>query len=144
MKVFGDGKMVERADRELRAAGYDPDSPEFVKHQVYRNVMELVRVFSDQKHSGMSAGWIMSIFNQLVRGAPLAPLTGADSEWVLVDEAKGLYQNIRCARVFKEGDRAYDIEAKVFRSEDGVLFTSKDSIQDVTFPYTPDTLYVPV
>ncbi len=142
MKVVG--QLSEYADRELRAAGYDPDSTEFVKSTVYRNVMELITAFEGQRHSGMSAGWIMSIFQQLAAFKPLGPLTGDESEWELLDEARDYWQNKRCSRVFRERGEAYDSVGRAFVGGDGVAYTSRDSRVPVTFPYTPNTEVVMV
>lgn len=134
--------LLEHAIQELRSAGYDPDSPEFVKSTVYRNVMELVEVFASQHHSKMSAGWILSLFQQVASFKPLGPLTGDTDEWVQVDVARDLWQNKRCSRVFREKGTAYDVEGVVFRSSDGASYTNQDSRRPIEFPYTPQTLYV--
>lgn len=138
------GNLSEFADRELRLAGYDSDSPEFVKSTVYRNVMDLIHTFEDQRHSGMSASWILAIFQTLAAFKPLGPLTGEDSEWVLVDESRGLYQNARCGRVIRENGVAYDTEGKVFKTCDGVTYTAPEGKVPVVFPYTPMTQIINV
>lgn len=140
MKV--QGNLSEYADLELRAAGYDPDSPEFVKSTVYRNVMDLIHTFEGQKHSGMSAGWIMSMFYKLAFFKPLGPLTGDGSEWVLLDEARDLWQNNRASHVFREKGEAYDIQGIVFRTIDGENYTNQHSKVPVVFPYTPNAKVV--
>lgn len=137
MRVIGN--LSEYADQELRTAGYDPDSPEFVKATIYRNVMDLIHTFEGQRHSGMSAGWVMSIFHSLASFKPLGPLTGEADEWELVDESRDLWQNRRSHRVFRERGEAYDSLGRAFMGGDGVAYTSKESRTPITFPYTPAT-----
>jgi hypothetical protein len=83
---------------------------------------------------------------------PIVPLTGEDWEWCEVHD--GVFQNKRCGHVFKQADRfngqAYDGEAVIFwdwctDEETGERFkshfTSRDSAQPITFPYTPKREY---
>ena len=44
-------------------------------------VMALIKVFSEQEHSGMSAGVCTDLFAELAQFNPLTPLTGEDDEW---------------------------------------------------------------
>lgn len=133
--------LVDHADRELRAFGYTPDA-EVPNNWIYENVIELVKVFAEQGHSGHSAAFVRQIFHKLADYQPLGPLTGEDSEWNAVGH--GVHQNKRCSRVFKSAEGAYDIEGKVFREPNGACYTNRDSHTPVTFPYTPTTVYVDV
>ena len=112
-------------------------------------VMELVERFSEQGHSGFSASIAISLFQKVARFEPLTPLTGEDSEWILITDGlkfldEPLYQNRRCSRVFKDKGGAYDAEGKVFREPSGASYTSRDSRVSVAFPYTPKTTIVEV
>ena len=134
--------LMEHAKIELEAAGWFQQLGGMYGGAVGVAVMELIKVFADQDHSGMSAGIVRSLFNALANYEPLGPLTGVDSEWVEVAEENDepLYQNIRCHRVFKRGDEAYDIDGRVFEVRgSGVRYTSRDSHVPVTFPYVPKT-----
>jgi len=115
------GNLELHALRELRAIGYVPlDLPQEngPNKWIQNNVIELIRVFSKQGHSGMSASYCISMFEKLARFEPLGPLTGADDEWNEVGE--GMLQNNRCSHVFKGADgRAYDIDGRIFREPDG-------------------------
>jgi hypothetical protein len=144
MALVEDGNMVAHAKRELAAVGYDAgQKDEDPDKWIQQNLLDLLRVMSMQGHSGFSASYLTSAFAKLSRFEPLAPLSGADAEWV--DVGTGMWQNNRCGRVFKgEDGRAYDIDGKVFREPDGACFTSKDSRVFVTFPYMPTTEYVSV
>ena len=106
-------------------------------------VIELLNVFAEHGHSGTSAPYAINLFKKLASFEPIGPLTGKDSEWMEVCE--GTWQNKRCSHVFKGADgRAYDIDGKVFRDENGSCYTNKESRVYVEFPYTPTTEYVDI
>lgn len=104
------------------------------------NVMALLKVFSDQGHSGASAATAIQLFSRLASFKPLAPLTGADSEWT--EHAPGDYQNKRCSSVFKKGSEVYDRHGYVFVLPGGGTYTTRESRRRVKFPYTPATTTV--
>lgn len=134
--------LEEHAEEELRRIGAFSEEDDFYGGMTGQAVMELVKVFADQGHSGMSASLVLSLFNKVADFKPLSPLQGTDDEWIEV--GPDVYQNKRCGRVFKEGGVAHDIEGKVFREPSGVCYTNKDSRVPVTFPYVPKTEYVDV
>lgn len=151
--------LMNHAKRELKVLGYDLDNMELditkpAKNEepnewIVRDILELIRTFAQQGHSGHSASYCIGMFTKLANWEPLAPLTGDDTEWVDVSDhgdADGgvLYQNNRCSHVFKDNNGAYDIDGKIFVEPDGSAYTSKDSRVPVTFPYTPKTEYVDV
>lgn len=129
------------ARRELKAAGWYAEDAMY-GDMIPEAVLELVRVFAGQGHSGMSANIVRGIFNKLAMWEPLVPLSGDDDEWNEV--GPGIFQNNRCSRVFKEGGEAYDIDGRVFREPSGSCYTSRGSRVAVAFPYTPKTEYVDV
>jgi len=137
--------LIEHAKREFLALGYKPieqeeDGP---NKWIQENVFELLRVFSEQEHSGSSAPYCIGIFEKLARFEPLCPLIGTDDEWNEVEP--GVWQNKRCTHVFKDADgRAYDTRGRVFRELGGGCYVSRDSWVFITFPYTPVTKYVDV
>lgn len=134
--------LVKHAEVEMKVAGlYDEDAG--YGGMMPEAVMELVKVFSEQGHSGFSANLCLSIFNKVARFEPLAPLTGEDDEWREVED--GLWQNKRCSHVFRGSDgRAYDIHGRTFREPNGACYTGPGSRVYVEFPYTPTTEYVDV
>lgn len=135
--------LIEHAKREFLAVGYKQDEEEGPNKWIQENVLELLRVFANQGHSGMSAPYCVGMFEKLALFEPLAPLTGEDHEWMEV--SKGVWQNVRAPRVFKGKDgRAYDIEGRIFRAPNGTCYTSGDSRVFVEFPYTPSREYVDV
>lgn len=141
--------LIEHAKREFLAAGYiplDQEQEDGPNKWIQESVLELIRVFSEQGHSGSSAPYCIGYFSKLAAFEPLVPLTGEDSEWN--DVGGGTFQNNRCSHVFKESKRfdgqPYDINGKVFREPDGCCYTSKDSAVQISFPYTPKTEYIEV
>lgn len=156
-----ESNLERHAKREFLAAGYKPDDDEEGPNKwIQQNVLDLIAVFGMQGHSGFSAPQCIETFAKLAKFEPLVPLSGADDEWF--DHGDGHYQNKRCGHVFKQADRfdgqAYDIEAVIFwewferplePGEEGYPgtykakshFTSRDSMQPITFPYTPTREY---
>jgi hypothetical protein len=134
---------------EFRAAGWTDADGKFedeMQEDICKHVLELLKVFSDEGHSGSTAPYTVNMFKKLAMFEPIVPLTGEDWEWH--EPSPGVFQNIRCSRVFKQADRfngqAYDIEGRVFREPTGACYTGAESCVPVTFPYTPKTEYVNV
>lgn len=128
--------LIEFAKREIERAG-DPGEGVYPPGAIAESVLQLLKVFEEQEHSGMSAAIVLSLFERAVRFRPLSPLTGADDEWVLAFD--GTYQNKRCPSVFKDATRAWDIDARVWEYPDGVRVVrgGADAAKTVTFPYLP-------
>jgi hypothetical protein len=149
--------LTQHAKRELELAGYYKEDTLY-GGMLPKAVLELMEVFSNQGHSGMSAGITISLFSKLARFKNIAPLTGEADEWndtgesLNKSEPNGMYQNNRVSAVFKDGvdGQAYYIDAVVFQGEEehdsftgsveGV--TSKQFIK--SFPFTPKTFRVDV
>lgn len=133
--------LVAFAKTELDYAGLlDADSDYY--GMLGRSIVAMIECFAAQGHSGESAQMALDAFEKLARFEPLTPLTGRADEWVEVSD--GVYQNIRCSRVFKDADGAFDSEGRVFREPSGCFFTSIESRVPVTFPYTPSREIVDV
>ena len=133
--------LAEYAKAELERAGLFRKDSDY-DGMLGEDVMELIKTFSQQGHSGMSAEIPPALFEKVARYLPLTPLTGDDDEWN--EGGSGVLQNRRCSHVFKENGQAYDQHGKVFREPDGICYTSRDSRVPITFPYTPKTEYVDV
>lgn len=149
---------------EFKAAKWLDDEGKYsdeMQEAICKHVLKLLDVFADEGHSGSSAPYAVNVFQKLAMFEPLVPLTGEDWEWTEV--GKGVFQNKRCSRVFKQADRfdgqAYDIDGIVFYEwherdldpdEPGYPgktrfkshYTSSESRVPVTFPYTPIKNYV--
>lgn len=140
-----EGNSVRYARDELTIAGmFEADSD--YGGMLGNATIDMMKLFALEGHSGFSAGMATSLFEKVSRFQPLTPLTGEDSEWVILDYDDRMHaQNKRCGHVFKRADgTAYDIEGRIFREPNGVCFTSRDSSVDVTFPYVPTREYVDV
>jgi hypothetical protein len=136
-----DSNLVSYARRELTREGwlnFDDDGGIY-DAMIGEAVLELMRAFAVQGHSGASAPLVANLFDRLARFEPLSPLTGDDDEWNEV--GPGRWQNNRCSHVFRDSERfggqAYDIQAVVFEDPNGDRWTSADSHQVIEFPYTP-------
>jgi hypothetical protein len=144
-----DGNLLSHARRELKAAGMDPDGPaDSINTYMAKGTLDLLRVFSEQGHSGASAPFAIKLFATLAAFEPWGPIRGTEDEWMHVGnggaDGREMYQNTRCSRVFrnsKDGP-AYDVEGIVFRDPDGCCVTTRGSAVLVDFPYTPKTVYV--
>lgn len=146
--------ILNHALMEFRAAGWTDDDGKFndeMQEAICNHVMDLLKVFIDEGHSGTTAPYAVNLFKQLAMFEPIVPLTGEDWEWV---DHGYCMQNKRCSHVFKQPDRfdgqAYDSQAVIFwdwytDQETGEKykshFTSRDSAQPITFPYTPKREY---
>ena len=132
--------------RELKVAGYiplDQEQEDGPNKWIQENVLELIRVFAKQGHSGFSASYCISVFSTLAKFEPLGPILGTDDEWNEVGD--GVWQNNRCSHIFKDPDgRAYDINGRIFREPNGGCYTNSDSRVYIEFPYTPKSEYVDV
>lgn len=142
---------------EFRAAGWIDENGNYcdeMQQLLCEGVIRLLKIFSDEGHSGNSAPYAINLFKSLANFDPIAPLTGEDWEWIEVSE--GLFQNKRLSSVFKKkkDDQPYWIDGKIFwewqKGEDGKMFkryfTSKDSFVYITFPFTkpePEYVFVP-
>lgn len=161
---FEESYAYKHAMREFQAAGWTDEHGVFkdgMQRDICDHVIDLLKVFFDEGHSGTSAPYAINLFSKLAKFETLVPLSGEDSEWSLVTEGLSgdgvtVYQNNRCSRVFKQSDQfdgqAYDINGKVFWEwysspdiDNGKpyknYFTNSDSFVKITFPYTPETVY---
>jgi hypothetical protein len=149
--------MLKWAEAELKLAGYDTNDPEDGPDRwLAEGTLELLKVFSDQGHSGMSAPYAVALFEKLALWKPIAPLTGEDDEWNEVSE--GTWQNRRNSAVFKKDGQAYWMDGRVFwqwythpEIDDGEPhkshYTSRDSRVFIEFPWAqpdkPEYVFVP-
>ena len=134
-------ELVKFAENELNLLLTTCEDEESTKMQkvINENILKVVKTFSEAGHTGFTAGYALNIIDRLLRYQPISPLTGNEDEWNDVTDLSGgktLYQNKRCPFVFKEGDRAYNSEGKIFSDDNGhTWYTCKDSKVDITFPY---------
>src|ERR1700733_16312135 len=111
--------LVEHAERELRDAGlFDPDSN--YGGMLGEAVMELVKVFAAQGHSGGSAHVTISLFHRVASYKLLGPMKNpmVSGEYIDHSDTHGgnpVYQSTRLSSVFSEdgGRTWYDIDRRV-------------------------------
>jgi hypothetical protein len=144
-----ESNYIKHAKRELVALGYDlNDKEEGPNKWIMENVFELLNVFGNQGHSGMSAPYCVDMFSKLALFKPLAPITGEDCEWNEV--GNNIFQNIRCSAVFKDGKngKPYYLDAIVWRTQNGTTWAGEAegyrSRQYIKLPFTPKTFYIDV
>jgi hypothetical protein len=139
--------LIEYAKSELDRIPKDEDGMQDVMN---KDILDLIKMFADQGHSGFSASYLISRLQRLMNWKPLSAITGEDNEWYdpshVVDHMS--YQNKRCCSVFKnvysDGTvKISDIDAVVVSDNGGVSwFTGsicKNFEDPITFPYYPPT-----
>jgi hypothetical protein len=158
--------LKSHAELELKIAGlFDEDSD--YGGAIGKAVMELIEVFSNQGHSGMSAPYVVSIFNELANFKPLLPITGKDEEWGNIKDigdGEPYYQNKRCSALFKDGKngKPYYIDAIIKRDQNGICWSGMAWLNEEdyktgdrskmvgkkgyikSFPFKPKTFYIDV
>lgn len=90
-----------RQELELLGSADDP-----MQAEMNKDIMQAVKLFGSQEHSGFSASYAIGAIERLLRFQPLTPLTGKDDEWNEVGE--GVFQSRRCPSVFKDAEGACD------------------------------------
>lgn len=98
--------LITHAVTELNLIDYTEDSEDAMTRLARKHVLQLIKVFSEQGHSGFSAPRILNLFKTLASFETLSPLKGTVDEWNDVSEFSGetLFQNKRNSAVFKRGD----------------------------------------
>ena len=107
--------LVIHAERELKLAGlFDKDSD--YNGALGREVLNLVKVFSKQGHSGASAFRTIELFRIVASYKNLMPIGTTKDEWVDISEDVGrpCWQNKRNSAMFSEtaGENWYDVKNK--------------------------------
>ena len=112
--------LTPYAEDELKRAGlFDKDSD--YDGMIGLAVLELIKVFAKQGHSGFSAAWVRYLFNKLSNFQTITPLTNNPDEWMDVtdrnSDGKPLYQSRRNPCVFHRGDPnlMYHVDGKTIK-----------------------------
>lgn len=144
--------LVEYAQYELdrlqKAAdkSNDEDGPSCgMQCQMNEGIMDIVKIFAEQGHSGFSAGYAINLLDRLLNFRPVTPLTGEDDEWGMADNSSDpTIQNKRCFSVFKNlrTGVAHDIDRYIYSDNGGVTWFYGGSVrhlrdETITFPYMP-------
>ena len=137
--------LIKHAKKELGFIYDKEDLKVPYNKAAYDAVIELIKVFSKQGHSGFSAPYTINTFKKLAMFETLSPLTGEDDEWGNVSDRSGeeLYQNKRNSSVFKDKKGAYCIDGVIWKGLNGTTWANKKSTMYIkSFPFTPKTFYV--
>jgi len=128
--------LIDYAKSELDRIEKDKDG---MQEEMNKDILEIIEKFSNQGHSGFSAGYALNILDRLLRYKPISPLTGEDDEWMQVGGFPNpTYQNKRCSSVFKDENGCTDIDGIVVSDNGGISwFHSKRFEKEITFPYYP-------
>lgn len=105
--------LVKHAKKELKLAGlFDKDSD--YDGMLGEAVLELVKVFAKQGHSGFSANITLKLFNEVASFKPLTPIGKSKDEWMNVSDMSNspMWQNTRRSTTFSRdgGKTWYDID----------------------------------
>jgi len=118
--------LVDHAQNELELAGlFDKDAD--YGGMIGKAVLDLMKTFADQGHSGMSAMWVRDLFNKLGNYENLTPITSDPKEWEDVTAAGigtsngTLWQNRRNPAIFSidKGNSWYNVNDTQLK--DGLL-----------------------
>lgn len=130
--------LLEHAKRELDMI---PKDEEGMQDMMNKDILDIIKKFSEQGHSGFSAEYAINTLERLLKCKPLLPLTGEEDEWLPPYSIKGHRQNKRCGSVFLKADgTAEDIDAIIVSDNGGITwYIGGDFRKKITFPYVPPT-----
>lgn len=103
--------LIEHAEHEMRRAGLYDDDADY-GGMIPEHIMKIVKIFSDEGHSGGSAALSTQILMRLLRFKTLSPLTDDADEWMQLSPNMGFeketWQNKRDGSCFSEdGGKTY-------------------------------------
>jgi hypothetical protein len=110
--------LVDHAERELRDAGLFDEGSDY-DGMLGESVLELVRTFAAQGHSGFSAHLTIDLFRRVAAYQILTPLKNPmeSGEYIDHSDISGgpCFQSTRKSSIFSEdgGKTWYDIDRKV-------------------------------
>lgn len=136
--------MVEFAENELKLLldTCTDEEAKNVQKVINKDILDIIKLFSEQGHSGFSAHYSMNILKRLMDYKPLSPITDNENEWTKLDYDNDLaFQCKRCPSLFKDSDgRVYNVEGRIFSDDNGhTWYTNGNSRIYVTLPYSvPD------
>ena len=134
-KTRDQGGLMLFAEQELARIPKDDDGMQEI---INKHILDMVKVFSDEGHSGSTASYTIHILERLLRYLPLSPIEDTPEDWNEVSQ--DIYQHRRCSQVFKDKNqfegKAYILDAKVFSDDGGkTWFTNSNSREVIEFPY---------
>jgi predicted RNA binding protein YcfA (HicA-like mRNA interferase family) len=120
---------VKYAVQELERAGFTKKARQKDKmmNLLFRQILELVKTFEDQHHSGSTAAYVIPTLNTLLKHRPLVSYEGKREEFN--EPCPGMLQHRGISSIFldeKTGVFEY-IDGYVFKDKNGWSFTSSRS-----------------
>jgi len=109
---FRKSNLVSHAEKELRRAGMFDKGSDY-NGALGKSILDMVKVFSTQGHSGFSASLTIDILNKLLKYKTLTPISSNPDEWMDITDmcgknAKTLWQNKRDPSFFsKDGGKTW-------------------------------------
>jgi hypothetical protein len=121
--------LVDWSKRELEMAGlFDKDSD--YDGALGPAIMGMIKTFSEQGHSGGSAGIVRSILDKLLNWEPLTPVTdplkdGYNDISTMWDDGGVHFQCVRDSTIFSDngGKSWYKLVDDIYADEDGISYT---------------------
>lgn len=104
-----ESNLVTHAERELQRAGlFDQDSD--YGGMLGDAVLDMVKVFSEQGHSGFSAAMTIDILSRVLKYEVLTPITSNPDEWM--DVGNDMWQSRRQPNIFStdSGQTWYNLD----------------------------------
>ena len=128
--------LVTHAENELKLLGGSNDE---IQQEMNKDILQMVKMFAGQGHSGFSAGYALGLLKRLLAFKPITALTGSKEEWSEPFDPQGTVQNKRFGSVFKMSDgTAYDIDAVALNYGNETSTWNRGGIRyRIKFPYNP-------
>lgn len=106
-KYDQDSNLTQHAWTELHLAGLIGGEPDSIYGDMLGEaVMDLIKLFASQGHSGMSGGITLHVFREVANFNALTPPTNNPAEWN--DVGNGMWQNRRQSDSFStDGGKTY-------------------------------------
>jgi len=113
--------LLEHAKTELELIGYKNMKWDDPNKWMYDNIVEIIKTFAEQGHSGGSASYMLGILEKLLRFKNLSPLRVED--FFEVDISPGVYQCKRNPSMFLSEDKTGyysvdDADRKIIKFEE--------------------------
>lgn len=159
-----ENRLVAFARNELEMLMSKNNQDDKIQKIINEDILEIVKVFSEQGHSGFSASYAIGILKRLLDYKPILPLTGKDDEWDSCSWSedggdKVVFQNKRCSAVFKclnkrtgKSETTY-IDKYIFSDNGGLTWFSSSYVMHllglnnvIEFPFIvpdkPEKIYI--
>lgn len=123
--------LIEHAKSELAAINFGEEDS--------ARMIEILQLFFGQWDSGGAVSFAAPVLVRLIKGQPLGPLTGEESEWFDPMGDGIMLQNKRCSSVFKDWRNANGTLSEEAGRGELVIHDIDNPAWDGSFPYDPDT-----